>query len=267
MAALDLILLYSLTTLAGLIVGSFLNVVIYRLPRQLLGCTTRQPCSLARPGSHCPGCKAPIKPWHNIPLFGYLWLGGRCYNCQMRITPLYPLVEASAALLAIMVMACLGPGIWGLGVMILSWGLLALAVMDMQQQLLPDALTLPLLWLGLISAALMDDTTSPTAVAAILGAAGGYGLLWLLFQAHYLCTGRIGMGHGDFKLTAVLGAWLGWTALPWALLTASASALLFFLFIFINKGLNIKIRIPFGPFLALGGWLTLISNATIAQPF
>ncbi|RJS92199.1 A24 family peptidase [Salinisphaera sp. Q1T1-3] len=265
----------------GLIVGSFLNVVILRLPRMLearwaaeaaaadasdLADTT--PVSLAAPASHCPHCRTPIKAWHNVPLLGYLGLRGRCAACGHRISALYPLVEAAAAAIACLVLYRFGLTPAGGTALLASWLLLALAVIDARTQLLPDVLTLSLLWLGLLASVIgIGPATAVSPADAIIGAAAGYGVLWLVFTAFKCLTGKHGMGHGDFKLLAALGAWLGWQQLPLVLLMASLGGSLIGIALMATGRLDRGTPMPFGPWLAGAGWLALIAGDTIMAAY
>lgn len=263
--------------LLGLAVGSFLNVVIARLPRMLdngwrtsaraileLPARDTPRFNLAWPASACPGCQAPIRAWQNIPLLSFVLQRGRCAACREPISWQYPLVEIAAAALAL---TCL----WQFGLtpacalaIILCWALLTLAVIDWQTQLLPDDITLPLLWLGLLTA-LAGAFTDP--VSAIIGAAAGYLVLWLVYQLFRLTTGKQGMGYGDFKLLAALGAWLGWQQLPLIVIMASASGAIIGLLLMASGHLQRGRPLPFGPFLALAGWLSLLAGDTMLQNY
>jgi leader peptidase (prepilin peptidase)/N-methyltransferase len=261
-------LLYAATGLFGLAVGSFLNVVIHRLPRMLeaqwlrdcaeagAGAPPRQqPLTLARPGSHCPHCGHPLRPWENIPLLSYLLLRGRCSACAAPISARYPVVEILTSVLSILVVWRLGVG-WSTGAaLVLTWGLIALAAIDLDTQLLPDVVTLPLLWLGLLAS--LADWFSDSR-SAILGAALGYLVLWSLFHVFRLATGKEGMGYGDFKLAALLGAWLGWQQLPQVLILSSLAGALVGLFLIAARGHDRGTPIPFGPYLATAGWVSLM---------
>ena len=227
----------ALTAVIGLMVGSFLNVVIHRTPMVLQRKWTsecreflelpeegpQQHFSVVWPGSRCTHCQAPITAWQNIPVLSYLILRGKCASCGASIGIRYPLVEIATAILTVLVALEFGIGWTGLGAMLLTWSLIALTGIDLDSQLLPDAICLPLLWLGLIanSFAAYTDTGS-----ALWGAVAGYLLLWSVFQGFRLVTGRQGMGYGDFKLLAALGAWTGWQLLPMVILIASMTGLI-----------------------------------------
>lgn len=265
--------------LLGLIIGSFLNVVILRLPR-MLEAEWREQCaeldaspeerpephpaphrlSLSQPASSCPHCGRHIRAHENIPVLSYVLLRGRCAGCGGRISPRYPLIEIFTALLTLAVAAHFGPSWALLAAWLLSWSLLALAVIDYDTQLLPDRITQPLLWLGLLLslAGLFSDPQS-----AILGAAAGYLSLWSVYQLFRLLTGKEGMGYGDFKLLALLGAWLGWQALPQIVLLSAFTGAVLGLTL-IATGIHKRgDPLPFGPFLAAAGWLSLVWGAEI----
>lgn len=262
--------LVGVCALLGLVVGSFLNVISLRLPRMMeatwrsearmiLELPTEDPApaplSLSTPRSRCPCCGAAIRPWHNIPLFGWLWLRGRCADCRAPISMQYPLVELASGLLAA---ACAWRFGWSaqlapaLG---LSWVLLALSVIDLREQLLPDSMTLPLVWAGLLLSCFGVFTT---ARASIAGAAFGYLSLRGIYELYKLLTGKEGMGHGDFKLLAALGAWFGATALPMIILLSSLVGSAVGIGLIALRGRDRNIPISFGPYLAGAGWLTLV---------
>jgi leader peptidase (prepilin peptidase) / N-methyltransferase len=270
-------LLYTSAVLLGLILGSFLNVVILRLPRmmeagwrrdcaELLGTdettpeTAESPLSLSQPASTCPSCGHRIRVHENIPILSYLLLRGRCSACGTRISPRYPLIEGFTALLTLIVVIQFGPTWQAVAALLLTWALIALAVIDLDTQLLPDSITLPLLWLGLVLSlfGLFTDSQS-----AIIGAVAGYLSLWTVFQLFRLTTGKEGMGYGDFKLLALLGAWLGWPVLPQIiLLSALVGALVGVALILSGRHESGK-PMPFGPYLAAAGWISLIWGEAI----
>jgi leader peptidase (prepilin peptidase)/N-methyltransferase len=272
-------LLYTGTLLLGLVVGSFLNVVIHRLPRMMTE-EWRRECaevngeappphaaprlSLSSPGSRCPHCGHAIGPLENIPILSYLFLRGRCSACGGRIGVRYPLIEAITALLSIAVVWRFGPGWEAAAALVLTWGLVALAGIDLDTQLLPDAITQPLLWLGLLLS-LAGLFTDPQ--AAILGAAAGYLSLWGVFQLFRLATGKEGMGYGDFKLLALLGAWLGWQYLPQILLGSAVVGALVGLALIASGRRGRDIPIPFGPYLAVAGWIALLWGDAINRGY
>lgn len=263
-------LLVGVVTVLGLLVGSFLNVVSLRLPRMMeaewrgdarliLELPPEEPApaplSLWYPPSSCPACGARIRPWHNLPLLGWLWLRGRCADCRAPISPQYPLLELACGVLS---GVCAWHFGWsaqlaaGLG---LSWALLALTAIDFREQLLPDAITQPLLWAGLCLACFELFTTPK---ASIAGAVIGYLSLWLIYHGYKLLTGKEGMGHGDFKLLAGLGAWFGAGALPMIILLSSLVGSVVGISLILFRGRDRSIPISFGPYLAGAGWLTLI---------
>jgi leader peptidase (prepilin peptidase) / N-methyltransferase len=272
-------LLWTGTLLLGLIVGSFLNVVIHRLP-QMMREEWRRECddiqgvaapeavgprlTLSTPGSHCPHCGHVITPLENIPILSYLFLRGRCSACAAPISLRYPLVEALTALVSLVVVWHFGPGWEAAAALVLTWGLVALSGIDLDTQLLPDAITQPLLWLGLLLS-LVGLFSDPQ--ASILGAAAGYLSLWLIFHLFRLATGKEGMGYGDFKLLAVFGAWLGWAALPLiALLSAVVGALVGGALILSGRQ-DRDLPIPFGPYLAAAGWIAVLWGDVINNAY
>lgn len=255
--------------LLGLCIGSFLNVVIHRLPKmmerewqaqcaELNGtstASTAEALSLARPRSHCPQCGHAITALENIPLISYiLVLKGKCSACGQRISPRYPLVETLTGLLSAYAAWHFGPTPQAVGALLLLWALIALTVIDLDTQLLPDAITLPLLWLGLL---LNLDGTFTDLPSAVIGAMAGYLALWSVFWLFKLATGKEGMGYGDFKLLAALGAWLGWPMLPAIILLSSlvGATVGISLIVFARRGRNVPI--PFGPYLAAAGAIAL----------
>lgn len=257
-----------LVGLLGLVVGSFLNVVVHRLPRmmerewrehcaELSGAPLppAEPYNLVVPRSRCPGCGRTVRALENLPLLSYLLQGGRCRGCRMRISPRYPLVEGAAALLGMVVAWRLGPGAAALAACLLTWALLALSVIDLEHTLLPDDITLPVLWLGLLLN--VPGLMVPLA-DAVVGAAAGYLLLWSLYWVFKWVTGKEGMGQGDFKLLALLGAWLGWQALPLILVLSCLVGATVGLTLIALRALERGTPIPFGPYLAGAGWLALL---------
>jgi len=271
-------LLLAVITVFSLVIGSFLNVVIYRLPQQLyrrwqeeaqalVDANLSPPDETAEdtllwPASRCPKCLTPIKPWHNIPLLGYLLLRGRCNHCGEKISLQYPLVELISGVLVVVAFAILGFTIGGIYAAIFTFVLITLAAIDANEKLLPDQLTLPLLWLGLLIN--IDGTFVPLS-EAVIGAVSGYLFLWTIYWLFKLATGKEGMGYGDFKLLAALGAWLGWQMLPLIVLLSSALGAIVGLcmILFGNRGRNSQI--PFGPFLASAGWIAMIWGDNIVS--
>lgn len=255
----------------GLLVGSFLNVVILRLPvmlerewrqqaREVLG-EPAEPAGdrfdLISPGSHCPACGRRIRAWENIPVLSWIALRGRCRGCGATIGARYPLVELITAVLSATAAWHFGWGAELAGALLLTWSLVALSGIDVDHQLLPDTLTLPMLWFGL-AFALLTGGALASPVDALIGAMAGYLSLWLVFHGFRLATGKEGMGYGDFKLFALLGAWLGWQALPVIILMASLVGAVAGVAMVLMLGRDRELPIPFGPYLAAAGWLTLL---------
>jgi leader peptidase (prepilin peptidase)/N-methyltransferase len=258
--------------LLGLIVGSFLNVVIYRLPlildrqwrAECAQSETEQPArfNLIVPRSACPSCHRTIRAIHNIPVLSFVLLRGRCAYCQARISLRYPAIELLTGALTALVAARFGLQASSVCALLVTWFLIALAFIDLDHQLLPDSLTLPLLWLGLLASltgwSSMGSNLPVGPVSAISGAAAGYLSLWLIYHAFRLLTGKEGMGYGDFKLLAALGAWLGvQMLLPIVLLSALVGALVGMTLILLRRQ-DRGTPIPFGPFLAAAGWLAMM---------
>lgn len=301
----------------GLLVGSFLNVVILRLPRRLFflweqqcrehleqlahttaaspeaeaspaqesseaetlaadthsaaanSNSTDQEAPAAPPGivfepSHCMRCKRQLSAWENIPVISYLLLRGRCRSCGVRISPRYPLVELLTAILSATVLWQFGFTGAGLGALLLTWSLIALCGIDWDHHLLPDNITLPLLWLGLI---FNLSGTFSSLNDAVIGAVSGYLILWSVFHGFRLLTGKEGMGYGDFKLTAALGAWLGWQLIPVIILAASLSGSIIGLSLILSGRQQSDKPIPFGPYLAIGGFLALLWGDSILTQY
>lgn len=260
----------SVIFILGLLIGSFLNVVIHRLPKmmhrdwqqqchELIGSPNRiastEPLTLSAPRSRCPNCGHAISALENIPVISYLFLKGHCRNCQAGISVRYPLIEALTGFLSAVVAWHFGFSWNCLGALLLTWALVALTFIDVDEQLLPDSITLPLLWLGLFFNLFGSFTTLQSAV---IGALAGYLSLWLVFHAFRLATGKEGMGFGDFKLLAVLGAWLGWQFLPVIILLSSLVGAVVGITLILFRQHHRNQPIPFGPYLAAAGWLALI---------
>lgn len=261
----------------GLIVGSFLNVVIHRLPimmdrewqahcAELSGAeaTAFEPYNLVVPRSRCPQCSHPISALENIPVLSYLLLRGRCRQCGTHISVRYPLIELLCGLLSGALAWHFGFDWQALGALLLSWTLVALAAIDLDKQLLPDKITLPVLWLGLLFN-LGHIFTDPR--SAVIGAIAGYLSLWCVYQGFRLLTGKEGMGYGDFKLYALLGAWLGWQRLPLIILIAAASGAVVGLALLISRRLERDHPIPFGPYLAVAGWIGLVWGPALTRAY
>lgn len=269
-------LFYSAIIFTSLAVGSFLNVVIYRLPLMLKNEWTADcqsfleieikqdaaPFNLAKPDSTCPHCGHRIRIWENIPVLSYLLLRGRCSACKTAISAQYPAIEAVTALLSLMVAWRFGVSAETLFGLLLTWSLICLTVIDARTQLLPDNITLPLLWLGLlINSAEVFTSLS----AAVWGAALGYLVLWLVYQLFKMVTGKEGMGYGDFKLLAALGAWMGWEMLPQIILLSSVVGAVVGISMMLLIRHNKNQPIPFGPYLAIAGWLAFMWGSDINQ--
>jgi leader peptidase (prepilin peptidase)/N-methyltransferase len=255
--------------LLGLVVGSFLNVVVYRLPKMMerdwrsqardilelpaepAGATF----NLILPNSSCPHCAHEIRPWENVPLVSWLALRGKCSSCKAPISKRYPLVELACGLLSAYVAWHFGFTWQTLAVLFLTWGLLAMSLIDADHQLLPDSLVLPLLWLGLVvnSFGLFNSLEN-----ALWGAIGGYLSLWSVYWLFKLATGKEGMGYGDFKLLAMLGAWGGWQILPLTILLSSLVGAVLGVIMLRLRNAETSTPIPFGPYLAIAGWIALL---------
>jgi len=258
----------ALAALLGLLVGSFINVVVYRLPimlerqwqreaQEVLGLPTvaHERFDLCLPASRCPHCAHPIRAWENVPLLSYLALRGRCSACKHPISARYPLVELACALLSLTVAWHAGPGLQAMALLPLTWSLLALSLIDHDQQLLPDVLVLPTLWLGLIVNAF--DTVVPLP-DALWGAVAGYLSLWTVYWLFKLITGKEGMGYGDFKLLALIGAWGGWQVVPLTLMLSSVVGAVVGLCLLRLRKHSVGTAIPFGPYLAIAGWIAVL---------
>ncbi|GAB1233782.1 prepilin peptidase [Ferrigenium sp. UT5] len=267
----------TLCGILGLLVGSFLNVVIYRLPRMMerewqAQCAElngkpvagHAPFNLLVPRSACPHCNHAISALENIPLLSYLFLRGRCAGCGAPISPRYPVVEAVSGILSALTAWHFGFGLAGIAALFLVWALIALTVIDFDTQLLPDSITLPLLWLGLL---LNLNSAFASLSDAVIGAVAGYLVLWSVYWLFKLVTGKEGMGYGDFKLLAALGAWLGWSLLPLVILLSSLVGAMvgIALIVLAKRGRNIPI--PFGPYLAGGGLIALFWGQALTQSY
>jgi len=267
----------------SLLIGSFLNVVIHRLPimldrqwrehaEELLpvepDSADRNPAAAAQrynllvPRSRCPSCNAQIKAHQNIPVVSWLLLGGVCANCKARISPRYPIVELGTAILSAAVAWRFGWHWQTVAALVFTWSLVALTVIDLDHQILPDALTLPLLWLGLLLSLGWHVALSPPIPvdprSAIIGGAAGYLSLWLVYWAFKLATGKEGMGYGDFKLFGAFGAWMGWQMLPLIILLSAFAGAVIGIALIVVRGRDRNIPIPFGPYLAAAGWIALM---------
>lgn len=287
------VLFYGVVAFLGLFVGSFLNVVIYRLPVMMqnewreameemaaeealeaAGATDdtsdqhesladnasekaepKEKFNLSVPRSRCQNCNNLITWWQNIPVLSYLMLGGKCRQCKTKISPRYPLVELVTMLLSLVVAWQFGPTLQCMLGIVTTWFLVAMTMIDFDHHLLPDSMTLPLMWLGLLASLIPVFTDVRSAV---IGAAAGYMILWLVFQLFKLVTGKEGMGFGDFKLLAALGALLGWQQLPMIILISSLVGAVVGISIIAMTGRDKNIPIPFGPYLASAGWIAML---------
>jgi leader peptidase (prepilin peptidase)/N-methyltransferase len=254
----------------GLVVGSFLNVVIYRLPVMMNRSWIReckehigeaadpdepQPFNLLTPASRCPQCNHRVSAAENIPVISYLFLKGRCSGCGTAISMRYPLVELSTAILSVITALHFGYSLQTLAALGFTWALIPLFLIDFDHQILPDSITLPLLWGGLLLSLLNLFVDSHT---SIIGAVAGYLSLWTIFHVFKLLTGKEGMGYGDFKLLGALGAWVGWQSLPVVILFSSVVGAVIGITLILFKGRDHSQPMPFGPFLAAAGWMTLL---------
>ncbi|MFI8691156.1 prepilin peptidase [Stutzerimonas kunmingensis] len=264
--------------LLGLLIGSFLNVVIYRLPIMMqrewraqaleyLECPpepVRERFNLLLPSSRCPHCDHQIRSWENIPLVSWLALRGKCSSCRAPISSRYPLVELACGLLSGYVAWHFG-FTWQAGAMlVLTWGLVAMSMIDIDHQLLPDSLVLPLLWLGLI---LNSFGLFVSLESALWGAVAGYLSLWSVYWLFKLVTGKEGMGYGDFKLLAMLGAWGGWQVLPLTILLSSVVGAVLGTILLRVQRAESSTPIPFGPYLAIAGWIALLWGDWITESY
>jgi leader peptidase (prepilin peptidase)/N-methyltransferase len=266
-------------TLLGLIVGSFLNVVIHRLPK-IMDRDWRSQCltfldmegelksqenySLSQPPSHCPKCKHPISPFENIPLFSFLLQRGKCRHCGEPISWRYPIIELTSAILSGIIAYHFGMSSATIFALLLTWALIALTVIDLDHQLLPDSITLPLLWLGLL---LSTQGIFVDMHASIIGASIGYLSLWSIYWLFKLLTGKEGMGYGDFKLLALFGAWLGWQSLPLIILLSAGVGAVVGISLIIFKNHQRQQPIPFGPYLASAGWIAMLWGDQITKAY
>ncbi|NQV70335.1 MAG: prepilin peptidase [Pseudohongiella sp.] len=280
------VLFITICAVLGLLVGSFLNVVAYRLPIMLQREWKEQCCeylqientnpdsnessakfkifNLQKPDSHCPQCNHPIKPWENVPLISYLFLGGKCSNCKSRISLRYPCVEFVSGVCSALVASSFGATWLTLALLLLCWSLIALTLIDFDHQLLPDNITIPLLWLGLLVNTL-DLGFGVSLRDAVIGAIAGYLLLWAVYWLFKLATGKEGMGYGDFKLLAALGAWMGWQSLLPIIILSSLVGAVFGIAMIIFMGRDRSIPMPFGPFLTGAGFIMLIWGSQLSS--
>jgi leader peptidase (prepilin peptidase)/N-methyltransferase len=270
----------------ALMIGSFLNVVIFRLPlmmqrewREQCEELAREPApdipegrfNLVVPRSRCPSCGAEIKPWQNIPVLSYLLLGAQCANCRESISVRYPLVEILTAVLAGICAWRFGFGWEALMAIGMTFALVVISLIDTDHQLIPDSIVVPLLWVGLVMSLFHPLAGSETLFIAprdaIVGALAGYLSLWSVYQVFKLVTGKEGMGYGDFKLLAALGAWLGWQLLHVIILMSAVVGALIGIAMIVFRGRDRRIPIPFGPYLAGAGWITMLWGDVIKNAY
>jgi len=271
----------------ALVIGSFLNVVIYRLPlmmerewrEQCAELEKMEPASslptgpfnLIVPSSHCPACGADVRVWQNIPVISYLLLRGQCANCKRSISARYPLVELLTAVLAALCAWRFGIGWEALMAVVLTFALVAISMIDAETQLIPDSIVLPLMWLGLgmslFHPVAGSDTLFIAPRDAIVGAIAGYLSLWSVYQLFKIVTGKEGMGYGDFKLLAALGAWLGWQQLPMIILMSAVVGAIVGLSLMAIRNHDRSVPIPFGPYLAAAGWITMLWGDLIKRAY
>ena len=270
----------------SLMIGSFLNVVIFRLPIMMQREWHEQAeeissmpapdipegrFNLIVPRSRCPECGKQIHAWQNIPVLSYLLLGAQCANCKASISVRYPLVELATALLAAVVAWHFGFGWEAVMAVVMTFALISISLIDFDHQLIPDSIVVPLMWLGLVMSLVHPlagaDTLFITPRDSIIGAMAGYLSLWSVYQLFKLVTGKEGMGYGDFKLLAALGAWLGWQALPMIILMSAVVGAIVGISLIVFRGRDRQLPIPFGPYLAAAGWITMMFGETIMNVY
>ncbi|NVK30742.1 MAG: prepilin peptidase [Gammaproteobacteria bacterium] len=272
-------LLLTITFIVGASIGSFLNVVIYRMPKKMYrqwqiearsilempidDDTIEPPVGIAWPPSSCPGCNQRIRPWHNLPIVGYLMLGGKCFDCKSPISLRYPFIEAVTGFIAVFLVWTYGLSPVSVALFGFSATLLAAAMIDADTTLLPDELTLPLMWAGLLISLWSGWPLAPG--DAIVGAAVGYLSLWSIYQVFKLITGKEGMGYGDFKLLAAIGAWTGWQELLTVILLSSVVGTILGVLQIVFKRMNRETPMPFGPYLAAAGWLAMMFGPALRE--
>jgi leader peptidase (prepilin peptidase)/N-methyltransferase len=270
-------ILACLALVLGMVVGSFLNVVIHRLPlmmerewavqcAELRGETiaAAEPLSLALPRSRCPSCGHGITAMENIPVLSWVWLKGKCSACKARISVRYPLVELLTGIATAYCAIRFGPTLAGLGAALFLCALIAVCFIDVDTQLLPDSITLPLLWLGLL---INLPGTFTDLASAVIGAAGGYLTLWSVYWLFKIVTGKEGMGYGDFKLLAAIGAWTGWKMLPLVILASSVIGAVVGILLIVLARHGREVPIPFGPYLAGAGAVALLWGPQLTRDY
>lgn len=273
---------YITVTLFGLIVGSFLNVLIYRLPKMMFQ-EWRTECSrlleihddsgqqtevfnLVTPGSCCPSCNHRITALENIPVLSYLFLGGKCSRCKTHISLRYPVIEILSAISALFMAWHFGWSVQAFLAILLGWALIVLAAVDIEHQLLPDDITLPFLWLGILANLFLQEPFTDIQ-SSIIGAVAGYLSLWSVYMLFKLVTGKEGMGYGDFKLLAMLGAWLGWQMLPLVIVLSSLVGAVAGITLMCFKNHDRSVPIPFGPYLAAAGWVAFLYGEPLMRAY
>lgn len=274
---------YITVILLGLVTGSFLNVLIHRLPRMMMR-EWREECrrllettpsgndpqperlNLVTPGSRCPVCNHRITALENIPVISYMFLGGKCSECKSAISVRYPVIETLSAVTAFIIAWHFGWSMQALLAMLLSWALIVLASIDLEHQLLPDDITLPFLWLGIFANMTLNHPFTDIQ-SSIIGAMAGYLSLWSVYMLFKLVTGKEGMGYGDFKLLAMLGAWLGWQMLPLIIILSSLAGAVVGICLILFQKHGRSVPIPFGPYLAAAGWIALLYGDIIMQGY
>jgi leader peptidase (prepilin peptidase)/N-methyltransferase len=282
-------LFIALTFAYSLLIGSFLNVVIYRLPimlerewrkqaQEILSGSVesqqpsepQQPAfNLVVPASACPKCNAPIRAWQNVPVISYLFLRGKCAKCQAPISPRYPIVELTTAVLSAVVAWKLGFTWYCGAALLMTWALVALSMIDFDHQLLPDQITLPLVWIGLLISIWATPGTplAPDMRSSIIGGVAGYMSLWSIYWLFKLLTGKEGMGYGDFKLLAAFGTWLGWQPLLLIVLLSAFAGAVVGIGLIVLRGRDRNIPIPYGPYLAIAGWIAMLWGPDLIQGY
>jgi leader peptidase (prepilin peptidase) / N-methyltransferase len=280
-------LFVALVFLFSLLVGSFLNVVIHRLPIMMerewraqaheflnpadanAPTTAAEKYNLIAPRSACPHCKAQITAAQNIPVVSYLLLRGKCAKCGAKISPRYPVVELATAVLSAVIAAKYGVTWWTLAALAMTWSLIALSVIDFDHHLLPDQITLPLVWLGLIISLFATPGTpfAPDPRSSIIGGVAGYLSLWSVYWIFKLVTGKEGMGYGDFKLLAAFGTWFGWKPLLLIILLSAFAGAVIGIGLIVFRGRDRNIPIPYGPYLAIAGWIAMLWGDTIIHSY
>ncbi len=268
---------YTFVFFLSLLVGSFLNVVIYRLPIMMKNqwqdeidaytqneakITPREPFNLIKPDSSCPHCQHKIRAWENVPIISYIFLRGKCSQCKSNISVRYPAIELLTALLSTLVAYKLGFNAPAFAFIFCTWLLVSMTFIDFDEMLLPDPLTLSMLWIGLLVAAYSPQMSLADSV---VGAAAGYLFLFFLYWGFKIATGKEGMGFGDFKLLAAIGAWVGWQHLPIVILLSSAVGAVVGISLMLLKNKDSNLAIPFGPYLACAGFITMLYGDQIAK--